>query len=471
MKVLLALPTLSDKEYLGSSSSLRFVANNIPSLGLGYLATALEEQGEEVAICDPIGGGSVDLIASLVSDFKPDILGLSVMTPHLTALTRLHEKLEKMQSRPLVVLGGSHISTMPLQTMEQYSCVDLGVVGEGENTLCEIVGKLRGGKVKLTGIIGTVYREDGIIHSAPMRPLIQDLDTVSFPARHLMAPLREHRPTPASIRRLPLGVMMTSRGCPYRCVFCDRAVFGATYRRRSPENVLEEIKVLVNQFGAKEIRFFDDDLAIVKNHGLQIAEGIAGLGFKLPWTCMISAKNADEQLFRTFKESGCWQVLFGLESGNEEVLKQLKKPTTLEISRRAVGLAKKAGLRVRADFLVGTPGETIDNMWETVHFAIDLKVDFAHFNKFVPLPGTELYEQLLQQGWTPDFNAGWSDLDNATFPYLPEGVTENAFRRFLDKSFRAFYLRPEYILKRLMLIRSWDELKGYLKGFFAILFL
>lgn len=470
MKVLLAAPTVAESENLGRSRSLGLVSNYIPSLGLGYLAACLRADGVEARIWNPVVPEPVGRLAGVVSEWQPDVLGLSVFTPHVRSLPRLFELLKSNRPAPFTVVGGPHVSALPVETMRRYPA-DIGVIGEGEETLPEIVRRLREGGPAPRGTPGTVFRSGEEIALAPPRPPIEPLDSLPYCARDLMPPLRAHRPTPASVRRLPLAVLITSRGCPYRCTFCDRAVFGNNYRTHSPEYVVGEMKDVVHRHGAREVRFFDDDIAVDRARALRLAELIAGSGPRVPWTCNLSAAAADPELFRAFRRAGCWQVLFGLESGSERVLRALKKPTTLGKSARAVRLALEAGLRVRADFIVGTPGETIAEMWETVRFAIRLDPDMAHFNKFVPFPGTEIHADLARAGRVFDYERNWSDSDNANLVYAPDGVDPDTYRDFLDRSYRAFYLRPRYVLRRLSRIRTWTEFAGHVRGLFAMLFL
>jgi radical SAM superfamily enzyme YgiQ (UPF0313 family) len=320
----------------------------------------------------------------------------------------------------------------------------------------------------MNSVDGIAYRKDGNILKTRQRAFIRNLDTLPFPARHLQFPLNAYKPTPASYKRLPLGVLITSRGCPSKCTFCDRSVFGSIYRERSAGNVIEEIEELVYKNGAREIRFFDDTFTFNKQRVFEICAKLKERRIKIPWTCLTKVTDISEDTFKTMRESGCWQVLFGLESGDERMLKLLKKGNTLEQNRMAVYLAKKAGLSVRADFIVGTPGETLESLKHTLEFAIKLKVDYAHFNKFVPLPGTELYKILAHQGYELDFEKNLSILDHSSIFHVPELMSKEDFKQFLDYANRAFYIRPSYILKRLLSIRSLIELKGQINGFFAI---
>jgi anaerobic magnesium-protoporphyrin IX monomethyl ester cyclase len=345
----------------------------------------------------------------------------------------------------------------------------VGVIGEGEITFLELVRQYEKNCLNNLDVVdGIVYRKNGQILKTRQREFIEDLDCLPFPARHLYPPLSAYRPTPASYRKLPQGILMTTRGCPSKCTFCDRAVFGSSYRERSADKVVEEIEELIYKFGAREIRFFDDTFTLNEKRVFAICNKLKERKIKIPWTCLTKVANVSKEMLKEMKKAGCWQVLFGLESGDERILKLLKKGNTIEQNKIAVRLAKEAGLSVRADFIVGTPGETLGSLKRTLDFAIKVKVDYAHFNKFVPYPGTELYEILKQQGYRFDFMDRFSIIDHSTIFFIPESMSKEEFREFLDYANKAFYLRPTYILKRLLSIRSLVELKGQINGFFAI---
>jgi radical SAM superfamily enzyme YgiQ (UPF0313 family) len=462
--------TIPVPEYYGRSRSVRWVDNFVPSLGLGYLAAVLREDGFEVRIHDPVVPEGVHEIERMVREWRPELAGISVFTPHVRSLRDLLPKLGELRCRPRVVLGGSHVTALPLGTLEKHAA-DAGVVGEGEETLLEVARAVRRGDKSLSKIDGLVLRENGTVCRTGPRALIRSLDRIPFPARDLMPAIWKTRPTPASLRRVPLGVMITSRGCPFGCRFCDRSVFGRTYRKRSIENCAGEIDELINRYGAREIKFFDDDIAIDREHLVGVAGIMRSLPRKTPWTCQMNAVHGDTPVFRDIRRSGCWQVLFGLESGDQRGLERLGKPASLEQSVRAVRAALAAGLRVRADFIVGTPGESLEDMDRTVRFAKDLNVDFAHFNKFMPFPGTDFHKELVRRGAVFDYDENWSDSDNSVVRFVPDGVDPVQYRRFLDRATRNFYLRPRYLVRRLLRIRTLTELKAHVRGLAAVLFL
>ena len=468
MRVLLVQTPLPEREHLGHSRSLALVTNRIAPLGLGYLAAVARLAGHAVSVYAPGNGGSEREALDRIEGERPDLVGLSVTTPYYLAARRLTQAIRSRFPRVVVVLGGAHPTALPEQTLEDIPA-HLVVVGEGEQTLCEILDHLQRGDREFAGIPGTVRPTgDGAVRE-PARTLVADLDSLPLPARDLLPSLRTQRPTPASYRRLPQGVLFTSRGCPFPCTFCDTAVFGDTYRARSPEAVCAEVEHLVREHGAREIRFFDDDFAHDRSRVLAICERLGHRRPRVPWTCLMNAHEADAELLRAMRRAGCWQVLFGVESASPAVMKRLRKPLTVEQARGAIRLAREAGLSVRVDFLVGTPGESLEEMRRTVDFAIRNRVDLAHFNKFMPYPGTAIYRELVSAGRSFDFCANWSDTDHGTLVYHPEGVDPGEYSAFLDWSYRRFYLRPSHVLRSAASIRSVTQARGMVMGALSIL--
>ena len=261
---------------------------------------------------------------------------------------------------------------------------------------------------------------------------------------------------------------MTSRGCPNQCTFCDRAVFGNTFRQRSSHNVLGEIDEVVDKYGAREIRFFDDCFALDKKRTYEICQGLKKRKKRVGWTCLTTVASVDRDLLGEMRSAGCWQILYGLESADERMLKSLKKGDSLKENINAVRLAKEVGLSVRADFIVGTPGETEESLDKTLKFAIGMRLDYAHFNKFVPYPGTELYRRLVREGNNFDFTKASSITAHRDFLYIPPTLNRQYYARFVNYAHRKFYLRPSYILRRLFSLKTWDELRGQMSGFLSI---
>jgi radical SAM superfamily enzyme YgiQ (UPF0313 family) len=446
---------------------MKSVLNVIPPLGLAYLAAVVEKAGYEVKIFDCSIGISLTQLVEYLGGYQPELVGITSTTPAFPDARRTAEQIRSILPHAVIVLGGAHVSAVPAAL--SHDCFDVGVLCEGEMTLLELVKHVESrGLSDLGEIAGLAFRQHGEIVLTEPRGYVMDLDTIPPPARHLLPPLTSYSPTPASYRKLPLAVLMTSRGCPYQCTFCDRRVFGNLTRGHSPDRVIAEVEEALHKYGAREIRFFDDTFTYNKKRVLEICEKFRQRGLRFPWTCLTRVGTVTKELLKTMKEAGCWQVLYGLESGDPRVLAAIKKGHTVEQNEQAVRWAQEVGLGVRGDFIVGTPVETKESLERTLQFAKRLRLDYAHFNKFVPFAGTELYEQLVAQGYQFDVSDLPTILDHRATPYVPPSMTADEFHQFLDRANREFYLRPAHIVRRLARTRTWDELTGQIKGAFAI---
>ncbi|MHB0914545.1 MAG: B12-binding domain-containing radical SAM protein [Thermoleophilia bacterium] len=463
MKILLIDVPFGSEAIGGKKKNFSSVINVIPPLGLAYLAAVAENGGHEVRVIDSAMEPDPDAIRLSLKSFAPDVVGLGATTPSLKSAEITARLVRREAPGAAIVLGGPHPTAMPAATAAT-GIFDFLVVGEGEETFAELLRYLDGGPGRPEDIDGLAFCRDGAVTVTPPRRHITDLDSLPFPARHHFPRLADYRPTPASYRRLPLAHVMTSRGCPSGCRFCDRAVFGEKYRTRSADNVMAEIEALISTQGVREIRFFDDTFTLNRKRVEAICGALKALRPRLSWTCLTKVTAVKPDLLRLMRESGCWQVLFGLESGDDRVLATLGKKTTVEQNRRAVNWAREAGLRIRGDFLVGSPAETRESLDRTLAFARSLPLDFAHFNKFVPFPGSDFHDQLVGEGHCFDFSGGSSVLDHEELLYVPEGLNRDELTRFLDRSYKSFYLRPGYIARRLLAMRTLTELKGNIAG-------
>ncbi len=468
MNILLVNPPFDPEESVGESRSVRFVLNITPPLGLAYLGAVLERAGHRVRIVDYTARFPYPPLPDLLRDFHPGLIGLTATTPSFESARRLAAEIQRLAPAVPIVLGGAHITCTP-EAVRADGLFAAGVIGEGEETMVELAGRLKEGRISgLETVRGIVYPEGGSLRRTPPRGFISDLDSLPFPGYHLLPPLKHYHPTPASYRKLPVGILMTSRGCPFKCTFCDRSIFGNNTRFHSPGRVLDEVEWMLNELGAREIRFFDDTFTLKRDRVREICAGIRERGLKFPWTCLTAVKTVTPEILKEMKVAGCWQVLFGLESGDDRMLKLLGKGNTVEDNRKAVRWAKEAGLEVRGDFIVGTPGETMESLQRTLSFTLETGLDYAHFNKFTPFPGTELYRRLEAAGYAFDFSRGCSILDHGALLFVPESLDREEYRRWLDRAFKKFYLRPSHVLKRILAVRTWTQFRGQVRGAFAI---
>lgn len=469
LKTILVNLPLSNEE---SAGSFKQVANILPPLGLGYIAAVLEQNKFEVKIidCRPINISLSQLIARLKEE-KPQIIGIMATVLDIQRAIEAAKRLKKELPEAWLVLGGPHLTSTPLATMEN-SLFDIGVIGEGEFTMLELVNQVKSGKLDLEKIKGIIYKDQEQIKITAPRPYLEDIELLPFPARHLFPPLDQYSPILASYIKTPLAHLITSRGCPYQCIFCDRKIFGNVFRARSAKSVVDEIEELINRHGAKEIKFFDDTFTFDKARVYAIIDEIHKRNLKFPWSCLTRVNHVDKPLLEAMKKSGCWQVLYGLESGDQRILNIMKKGITLEQSRNAVVWAKAAGLNIRGSFVIGVPGETMESINRTINFAKSLPLDSANFYALTLYPGNELYELAKKEGTI--FHEDYSqynpiiDTHTTSLAYVPAGLTEKQLKAEIVRAHKEFYLRPSYILRQIAAIRRPSDLLRYWKGFRVI---
>jgi radical SAM superfamily enzyme YgiQ (UPF0313 family) len=271
---------------------------------------------------------------------------------------------------------------------------------------------------------------------------------------------------------MPFGAMVTSRGCPYRCAYCSKPVFGSKFRAQSPDRVIEEMEYLIEKFGVKEIAFYDDSFTLDKKRIHAIADKIIAKKLKIAWTCETRVNLVDKELLKHMKQAGCYTVAYGIESASPEIIKTLQKDITLEQVEKAIRAHKEVGLQVVGYFMLGSPGETPETIQQTIDFAKKLKVDFAQFSVTTPFPGTELYEIYKRNNpgeidWARFVYAG---TDNPTSPvFESDNLTREDIEKWTSRAYRQFYLRPSYLWQRLQRCTNWGEIRMNFKGLVMLL--
>lgn len=465
MKISLLNPPYSLDDYFGGLSQTGSMQQ---PLGLGYLSSYLKAHGVSVQLIDAAAMRyDKGHVLAEIRRYHPDIVGISATTPGFKRAARVAAGVKEELKLPTIV-GGPHVTSQPLGTLAGED-FDYGVVGEGEVTLLELLNTLeKGGDI--SRVSGLAYKEDGRVKTTGRRDYIRDLDSLPFPDRDSLPALSAYHPSQSSYRRLPLGTMVTSRGCPHHCVFCDRSVFGNLYRARSAANVVDEMETLIEKHRAREVRFWDDTFNLLPKRVFQICDEIRSRGLDVEWSCVARVSNMTRELLAAMRRAGCWQVDYGVETGNPDVLRGIHKGITMDLVKRTVRLSRAAGLRVRAFFMLGLPGETEETMQQTIDFAKSLDLDVAVFHITTPLPGTELYEGAIERGelsrdvdWDKYLMFSAEDL-----PYVPAGLTRDVMREYHRKAYREFYLRPKFILRQISRIRTREDLSRYARAFTTV---
>ncbi len=431
-------------------------------LGVLYVASYLQREGHKVTFLDG-SFHSLEEIVSRAKAFKPELIGIYSNTPLWKKAVQAALALREATGA-FTIAGGPYPTAVGEKALES-SPFDALVVGEGEITTAEIADRLEKGK-SLDGVKGVIFKQNGKITSNPPREPIENLDELPFPARELLEDKNLYTPPPGTYRKKPVAIVITSRGCDRRCIFCYQ-LSGRKIRFRSVENVLDELELLYQQ-GYREVRFLDDNFTADYTRAREIARGMRERGIDMPWFFSSRVDTVDEPLLRELKKAGAWAVFFGAESGVQKNLNALKKGVTLNQIETAVKSAKRAGLKVVLPFIFGIPGETFEEALKTIEFAIKLDPDFVNFHTMTPFPGTELYERAGELGRIE------GNLEEFTFEgaaFIPHTLTREEIERLRTIAFRKFYLRPRYIVKKLLQIRSYSELKAMLTGLRSLLWI
>ncbi len=454
MKILLIHPQMKDNF---------FAAAQLPPLGLASVAAALRRAGhKEVRILDAnVSKNPESDLKRALSQYSPDIAGVSLTTPLLKAALQTAHLIKRYKEDIKVVVGGVHPTLFPREMAEQES-VDYVVFGEGEITTCELVDCLQTEK-EPEGILGIAFKKGGrVITNAP-RPLIENLDTLPYPAYDLLPLSRYHDPL---ARRAPFSTMITSRGCPFRCIFCDTGVvLGKKYRANSAPRVFEEMMILSRKFGAREIMFKESEFTLDQERVSELCRLLIREKAGLTWSCNGHVGRMKLSMLEEMRRAGCRLIQYGVESGDQKILDILIKGTTISEIIETFQITRKAGLKSVANLMIGNPGETGESISRTIALTKRIKADFANIQVLSPFPGTELYRMAVQNGWLLG-GLNFAGLRSDTFVMNATALTTDELRGMFKKMYRSFYLRPSYILNRFLTLNrhEWKmNLLGLLK--------
>lgn len=441
-----------------------------PPMGLALIAAVLEEAGYQVTVLDANALGlGLKEVATRVTD--ADVVGLTAMTPTIGAAIGIARYLKQTNSNSTIVLGGAHATLLPEETLSIAPEIDVIVRGEGEKTIVELLQVLED-KQALDGIPGISYRKDDAIVHNPPRSANVDLDSLPFLAYHLL-PWQKYRPHPPHGRAYPFAAIITSRGCPYRCSYCSKPIFGSKFRAQTPERVVEEIAYYRDRFGFKEIAFYDDVFTLDKKRAYAIADEIIRAGIKIDWTCETRVNLVDKELLRHMKRAGCYAIAYGIESASPDILEIINKDITLEQVEEVVRITREVGLQTIGYFMLGSPGESPETIDQTIQFAKKLKLDFAQFSITTPFPGTRLYELYLDGGkrdsipWESFIYAGTDGRLNPVFE--SSRLSRSDLNYWVKRAYREFYLRPSYLWQRIRQINSIGDLRVDIQGLSLLL--
>jgi len=423
--------------------------NIYPPLGLCYIAASLERAGHDVGILD-MNSHRVSDKAMVEQISQSPLVGIGGLVTEYAEVVRLVKVVKGADENKIVVLGGP-LATTHSEELLVASGADVAVVGEGEQTIVELLGAIKQGSSKEL-IKGIVYRDEVRVVAHPHRELETDLDSIPHPARHLldMSQYSTHHFTTFGIKvpKMKSSTMITSRGCPYRCTFCDRNTAGLKWRARSPEDIVSEMRELRDDYDIHGFVFNDDTFVVNRKRVLDFCSLLKKELPDVSWYCNGRVNLMDEEMIEAVAGCGCVGLAYGIESGNQEILDSIHKQITLEQVERITALTKEHGIHATGYFMLGILGDTRQTIQETLDFAEKLDLDFYGFGITSPIPGTEMYAQAVEKGlveknkrledWS--FHAQMNLTEDCSTEEL-ERLNEYAFRKFtIEKRWGEHYL-------------------------------
>jgi len=424
-------------------------ASTQPSFGLACLAATAIHTGTETCIVEAAAQDlSIEQTLKEVMDFRPDIVGISATTVGISAAWELSDKIKQISSDTIVIIGGPHVSALPQESLSKCASVDITVIGEGERTLEDILQRFPEGPSALQGIPGTVERRNADIVVNEPRSFISDLDDLPLPAWSLLKGFpHAFRPSPARMKRWPCASLVFTRGCPNKCTFCDRSVFGQHCRAYSPARAVEMLKDLKDNHGVNEILIEDDTFIISKPRIEEFCKRIIEDNLQMSWSCLGRADRVDADLLKLMRRAGCWHISYGIESGDPEILKNVNKNLNIEQITNALEWSRTAGLRTKGFFMVGFPGETPQSIEKTINLARHLPMDDISVMQLTPFPGTELYNTVKD---SKSFCGNWDRMNTLNTVFIPEDLSAHDIDQARASIIKAFYTRPSVQIRNLV---------------------
>jgi len=389
-------------------------------------------------------------------------VGITTMTPTIGSAIKIAKGIKKNDNSRFIFMGGAHVTALPEKTLEDVPEIDTVVIGEGEITTAIVIERIKN-KKNLKNVLGIAYREDGKIVVNSLRPIIKNLDSLPIPAYHLL-PINKYRPYPPHGKKLPYMAVMTSRGCPFRCTFCSKPVHGKIYRAKSSKAIIEEIKYIKERYGIKELLFYDDTFTLSRERIIKLCDEMIKNEINIPWSCETRVNLVDRELLSKMKSAGCYIISYGVESGNQEILNIIKKDISIEQVKNAFKITRDLGIIIVSYFMLGCPGDTEQTMKQTIEFAKELDANFTQFSICTPFPGTEIANFIKQE------NIDWNKFTYVSnrsemIPFvLSKHLTREQLKKWYNKAYKEFYLRPTYLLKTILRTRSIDDIKVNING-------
>ena len=431
----------------------------LPTLGIAYLVSTLKQNGHSALLfdlwIDPI---SDEELRNRISDFSPDLIGVPFFTRRYADTKLLLNKLRRWYPDVRLVVGGHHASALPREVLQEINAVDVVVIGEGEKTIISLLENSDGNN--LNEIKGIAFRNNGDIVVTEQSEFIENLDTLPYPDLLQVDPNKCKMHPPYGWYGLPL-TMITTRGCPGKCVFCSKSVYQNTLRSQSPKRIVDEIEYWKTKLPIKEIRFFDDDFTISRKRTFDICDEMIKRDVKLPWTCTTRVDFLSRELLVKMKEAGLYFIVLGVESGSPRILKNLKKGYRVSHIRNAFKWCREVGITTFGFFMVGNPGENDEDRRLTLQIQKEIRPDFLSWGALRVLPGSPLFNECKND---PKYNF-MKDKKEPYFELYRKDIDEKFLYSFCQKAIFKHFLSfhgIKSILTYLFKTRNFGLIKDFL---------
>lgn len=438
-----------------------------PPLGLASLAAVTRGMRLKTEIVDASALKlSIEETANNILEKNPDYVGFTAVTISVSKAAKIAELIRRENSKIIFLIGGSHFTALPEETLKRFAIFDLGCIGEAESTIVDLINALEN-KDDLKQVKGLLIKNNEDLLFTGPRKRIKDLDELPFPAWDLLPNLAKYYCPPVhTLKKIPAGLIVSSRGCPGKCIFCDRCVFGNIGTYYSAEYLLKMVKDLYYNYGIREIQFRDDNFTAFRKRLVEFCNLLAREGLDLVWSISGRVDMVNPEILDILKKAGCWQIWYGIESGSQRILDIIKKRTNIQMIKDAVESTAKAGIHSCGFFIIGHPTETKEDIEKTIKFATSMPVSEAHFSLMTPFPGSELYKRAEEFG---SFENNWDKMTGWIPLFVPYTLTTEDIRKYSNKAFRKFYFRPKVVFEYIKKIRSFKHLLIYFSGFLALM--
>jgi radical SAM superfamily enzyme YgiQ (UPF0313 family) len=415
----------------------------MPGVGTLVLAAVARARGHRASVVDGKRSGTpVDDVATAIARRAPDHVGISATTISIHNAARIAARVKTLVPGVVVTVGG-HVSAVPDRTLEEFAAFDYGVVGEGERSYFALVDALAEGRDP-RGTAGLVVRDGSCVRANPRAPYLDgaELDLLPEPAWDLVPdfPLR-FQPNVFNYRTTPVASLVTSRGCPFSCTFCDRSTSGRRGRYHSADYVMHLCERL-DALGVRHILFYDDLFTVNKPRVIELCERFLAAGFEFTWSCNSHPNLLDPKTLALMKRAGCWQIAYGIESGSQRVLDVVKHEVRIPRMLETLRQTREAGIRVKGLLMMAHPTEDEAALAETVEFLRTAPIDLAQVTKFTPYPGTPSYARIREHG---TFTEDWERMNAMNWVFVPNGLTPDVLERYFRLAYRAFYGRRDVL--------------------------